>query len=108
MIQGQEYDPNKRIKRSAAKAAQKIIDQIKNLDESEDEPAEEEDKDRDFEESVDIKPIIDVQMVIVIDSNELSKQSIALHVYIYPYRIHSIPPRKLSEVQKFTAARRVT
>ncbi|XP_053978850.1 zinc finger protein 91-like [Hylaeus volcanicus] len=36
IIQGQEYDPNKRIKRVAAKAAQKIIDQIKTEDGLED------------------------------------------------------------------------
>ncbi|KAG5310290.1 ZFP26 protein, partial [Acromyrmex insinuator] len=35
-IQGQEYDPNKRIKRVAARAAQKIIDKIKTEDGLED------------------------------------------------------------------------
>lgn len=32
VMHGQEYDPNKRIKRSAARAAQRIIDQIKSSD----------------------------------------------------------------------------
>lgn len=43
IMHGQEYDPNKRIKRVAAKAAQKIIDQIKtdlNSDEFEEEKDE--------------------------------------------------------------------
>ncbi|XP_078040166.1 uncharacterized protein LOC144471720 [Augochlora pura] len=35
-VQGQEYDPNKRIKRVAARAAQKIIDKIKTEDGLED------------------------------------------------------------------------
>ncbi|XP_043466732.1 zinc finger protein 91-like isoform X2 [Leptopilina heterotoma] len=34
ILQGEEYDPNKRLKRVAAKAAQKIIDKIKIEDES--------------------------------------------------------------------------
>lgn len=37
MVLGQEYDPNKRIKRVAAKAAQKMLDRIKVEDDSEDE-----------------------------------------------------------------------
>ncbi|KZC05076.1 Zinc finger protein 91 [Dufourea novaeangliae] len=45
-IHGQEYDPNKRIKRVAAKAAQKIIDKIKTEDGLEDYDDEEEADDK--------------------------------------------------------------
>ena len=44
IIHGQEYDPNKRIKRVAAKAAQKIIDKIKIEDESDYEEQDNKDK----------------------------------------------------------------
>ncbi|XP_012284886.1 zinc finger protein 91 [Orussus abietinus] len=47
IIHGQEYDPNKRIKRVAAKAAQKIIDKIKTEDGLEDE--DEDDNHDDYE-----------------------------------------------------------
>ncbi|XP_076639598.1 uncharacterized protein LOC143351675 isoform X1 [Colletes latitarsis] len=43
-VHGQEYDPNKRIKRVAARAAQKIIDKIKTEDGLEDYDEEEENK----------------------------------------------------------------
>ncbi|XP_043516973.1 zinc finger protein 26-like [Frieseomelitta varia] len=45
-LYGQEYDPNKRIKRVAARAAQKIIDKIKTEDGLEDYDEEEENNDR--------------------------------------------------------------
>ncbi|XP_060818780.1 zinc finger protein 26-like [Bombus pascuorum] len=45
-LHGQEYDPNKRIKRVAARAAQKIIDKIKTEDGLEDFDEEEENIDR--------------------------------------------------------------
>ncbi|OAD52246.1 Zinc finger protein 26 [Eufriesea mexicana] len=45
-LHGQEYDPNKRIKRVAAKAAQKIIDKIKTEDGLEDYDEEEENNGR--------------------------------------------------------------
>lgn len=45
-VHGQEYDPNKRIKRVAAKAAQKIIDKIKTEDGLEDYDDEEENDDK--------------------------------------------------------------
>ena len=63
-MHGQEYDPNKRIKRVAAKAAQKIIDQIKTdfcLDESEDEDAE---KDREFDDSKEELSAVDEEQAV--------------------------------------------
>lgn len=42
VISGQEYDPNKRIKRVAAKAAQKIIDRIKTENDSDEDEQDEE------------------------------------------------------------------
>ncbi|XP_029039600.2 zinc finger protein 26-like [Osmia bicornis bicornis] len=44
-LHGQEYDPNKRIKRVAARAAQKIIDKIKTEDGLEDYDEEDEEED---------------------------------------------------------------
>lgn len=55
IVHGQEYDPNKRIKRVAAKAAQRIIDQIKtdlNLDEDEDDEDQDNDGDKAFDSNV--------------------------------------------------------
>lgn len=51
MIQGHEYDPNKRIKRVAAKAAQKIIDKIKTEDNVDDNENDNNDKPSGIRES---------------------------------------------------------
>ncbi|XP_033220205.1 zinc finger protein 91-like isoform X2 [Belonocnema kinseyi] len=50
ILHGQEYDPNKRIKRVAAKAAQKIIDKIKIEDESDYEEEDTKSKDSNYRE----------------------------------------------------------
>ena len=50
ILHGQEYDPNKRIKRVAAKAAQKIIDKIKIEDESDYDEVDTKNKDSNYQE----------------------------------------------------------
>ncbi|XP_051163931.1 zinc finger protein Xfin-like isoform X2 [Leptopilina boulardi] len=83
ILQGQEYDPNKRLKRHAAKAAQKIIDKIKIEDESD---YDEEGKKKDHDELKSPKRMYNKKLLFECETCNKkcsSKQSLTKHMELH-------------------------